>query len=59
MIEIADETILMVDSSKFGTRAFSQIVPVSDIDCIITDSNIDEETRYELEETKIKLVIVN
>jgi len=59
MIEIADETILMVDSSKFGTRAFSQIVPVTNIDCIITDSNIDEETKNVLEDNKIKLLIVD
>ncbi|MEH7084102.1 DeoR/GlpR transcriptional regulator, partial [Neobacillus drentensis] len=59
MMEIADETILMVDSTKFGTRAFSQIAPVSAIGCIITDSNINEETRNELEEKKIKLLIVN
>ena len=59
MIEIADETILMVDSSKFGTRAFSQIVPVANIDCIITDSKIDEETKNELEEKKIQLLIVD
>ncbi|MEH7414571.1 DeoR/GlpR family DNA-binding transcription regulator [Neobacillus drentensis] len=59
MREIADETILMVDSSKFGTRAFSQIVPVTNIDCIITDSQIDEETKNELEEKKIKLLIVD
>ena len=59
MREIADETILMVDSSKFGTRAFSQIVPVTNIDCIITDSKIDKETKNELEEKKIKLLIVD
>jgi DeoR/GlpR family transcriptional regulator of sugar metabolism len=59
MMEIADETILMVDSSKFGIRAFSQIAPVSNIGCIITDSNIDEKTSKELEEKRIRLNIVN
>jgi DeoR/GlpR family transcriptional regulator of sugar metabolism len=59
MIEIADETILMVDSSKFGTRAFSQIVPVSNIDSIITDSKTDAQTLSQLEEKKIKVTIVN
>lgn len=59
MMEIADETILMVDSSKFGIRAFSQIAPVSNIGCIITDSNIDEKTNKELEEKRIRLNIVN
>ncbi|MEH7073444.1 DeoR/GlpR family DNA-binding transcription regulator [Neobacillus drentensis] len=58
MMEIADETILMVDSSKFGTRAFSQIAPLLKINCIITDSKIDEQTRKELEEKEINIVIV-
>ncbi len=59
MMEIADETILMVDSSKFGTRAFSRINPVSNLDCIITDSKIDEETKRDLEDKKVKLLIVD
>lgn len=59
MMEIADETFLMVDSSKFGTRAFSQIAPLSSIDCIITDSNIDEEIKNDLDGKMIKVIIVN
>lgn len=59
MMDIADETILMVDSSKFGTRAFSQIAPITKIDCIITDSNIDEQTKKQLEEKNIKLTLAN
>lgn len=59
MMEIADETILMVDSSKFGTRAFSRISPVSNLDYIITDSKVNEETKKELEDNKIKLLIVD
>jgi DeoR/GlpR family transcriptional regulator of sugar metabolism len=59
MVEIADETILMVDFSKFGTRAFSHIGSLSTINCIITDSNIDEQTRKQLEEKSIKITIAN
>ncbi|ULT58274.1 DeoR/GlpR family DNA-binding transcription regulator [Neobacillus drentensis] len=59
MMEIADETILMVDSSKFGTRAFSRISPVSNLDWIITDSKIEKETKNELEDNNIRLLIVN
>ena len=58
MMEIADEKILMADSSKFGTRAFSHIAPLSKIDQIITDSKIDIETKMLLEEKNIKLTIV-
>ncbi len=57
MMEIADQSILMVDSSKFGTRAFSQIVPVSKIHSIITDSKIDEQTKNQLEEKEVKVTI--
>jgi DeoR/GlpR family transcriptional regulator of sugar metabolism len=59
MMDIADETILMVDSSKFGTRAFSQIAPIAKIDSIITDSNIEEDCRKQLEEKNIKVSIAN
>lgn len=59
MMEIADETILMVDSSKFGTRAFSHIAPLSKINCIISDSKIEEQTRKQLDEKNIKVAIVN
>jgi DeoR/GlpR family transcriptional regulator of sugar metabolism len=59
MMDIADETILMVDSSKFGTRAFSQIAPITKIDCIITDSNIDGQTKKLLEEKNIKITLAN
>ncbi len=59
MMEIADETILMVDSSKFGTRAFSQIASLSAIDSIITDSKIDEQTKKQFSEKMIKIRIVD
>lgn len=57
MMEIADENILMVDSSKFGTRAFSQIAPMSKVDCIITDSNIDEKIKSQLAEMNINVKV--
>lgn len=58
MMEIAEETVLMVDSSKFGTRAFSHIAPLSKVNCIITDSNINEQTRKQLEEKNLNPIIV-
>lgn len=57
MMEIADMNILMVDSSKFGTRAFSQIAPMSKVDCIITDSNIDEKIKSQLAEMNINVKV--
>jgi DeoR family transcriptional regulator, fructose operon transcriptional repressor len=42
MIQIANEIIVLCDSSKFGNNAFVQVAPVSAISRIITDQNIDE-----------------
>lgn len=59
MMEIADETVLMVDSSKFGVRSFSQISALSNIDCIITDAKVEGSIKRQLEEKRIKITIAN
>ncbi|MCC3355857.1 DeoR/GlpR family DNA-binding transcription regulator [Bacillus sp. REN16] len=57
MMDIADETILMVDSSKFGTQAFSHISPLHKVDTIITDAKVDNPIIREFEEKEIKIEI--
>ncbi|WP_462409542.1 DeoR/GlpR family DNA-binding transcription regulator [Neobacillus sp. Marseille-QA0830] len=59
MMDISDERIIMVDSSKFGNKAFSQICAISKVDCIITDSNLNEETKRQLEEMNIRVLIAD
>lgn len=59
MIERSDAVILMVDSSKFGKKAFSLIVPPSEVDEVITDREIDEVSRKLLEKRNVKVTIVN
>lgn len=39
----AEKTVLLCDSSKFGEVSFANIVPVVDIDMIITDGEISKE----------------
>lgn len=58
MIEIADETILMADSSKFGTRAFSQIDRLHDRYRVITDSGIDKANLARLKDITENITIV-
>ena len=57
MMEIADETVLMVDSSKFGVRSFSQISSLPRVGLIITDSKIDDNIQRQLEEKQINVKI--
>jgi DeoR family transcriptional regulator of aga operon len=58
MVRIAREVILVADSSKFGKRSLSRIVPISKIDKIITDSGLPEKTRDELSARGIELIVV-
>ncbi|TKC19147.1 DeoR/GlpR family DNA-binding transcription regulator [Robertmurraya kyonggiensis] len=57
MIDIADETVLVADSSKFGVRSFSQISSLSSVDYIITDTRVDENIKKALKEKSIKMTI--
>lgn len=58
MVQIANETILVADSSKFGRRSLSHIVPLSAIDKIITDSSLATDTQVELRALGVELVLV-
>jgi len=58
MARIAKEKILVADSSKFGKRSLSRIVPLSDIDVIITDRALPLETQEELRSRELNLILV-
>jgi DeoR family transcriptional regulator of aga operon len=58
MVQIAAETILVADSSKFGKRSLSRIVPLSAIDRIITDDKLTDEIQAELRARGVELVLV-
>lgn len=57
MIEIADEVILMADSSKFSTSALSYIAPINVVNIIITDSQVDKETKSKIKKQNIELLV--
>lgn len=58
MMEISDQTILLADSSKFGVRTFAFINDLEKVDRIITDQNIDEAYKNELESHNIEVTVV-
>ncbi|WP_419892146.1 DeoR/GlpR family DNA-binding transcription regulator [Paenibacillus xylanexedens] len=43
MIHIADEVILLADSSKFNIQAFTRVAEMSSVGKVITDQGVDEE----------------
>ncbi len=58
MIKAADQTILLADSSKFSTSGFFKVCELSDIDLIITDAGISDQTRELLISSDIEKIIV-
>lgn len=58
MIRMADEVILLVDSSKFGVQAFTHVADLSEINVIITDRRIAKETLEQLQDRGISVITV-
>ena len=59
MMQTAQKTIVLADSSKFGRRGFSKIADMKDVDHIITDSRIPPSTALRLEEMGIEVTIAD
>ena len=59
MMQTAQKTIVLADSSKFGRRGFSKIADMEDVDHIIPDSRIPPSTALRLEEMGIEVTIAD
>ncbi len=57
MHQCADQTVLLVDSSKFGICSLSQIIPLNEIDILVTDSDAPEASLNMLREIGIEIHI--
>ncbi|HEX9971541.1 MAG TPA: transcriptional repressor AgaR [bacterium] len=58
MVEIARETIVVTDSSKFGKRSLAFIVPIDKIHRVITDEGIPEKDHQNLLAQNVEVIIV-
>ena len=58
MIQSAQETIAVMDASKFGRRGLSLICGLADVDTVITDNRVSDETVQRLKEHGIEVVVV-
>ena len=57
MIASVQKVIVLADSSKFGQRGFGRICALEDIDVIVTDRRISEQSIAMAEEAGVDLVI--
>jgi DeoR/GlpR family transcriptional regulator of sugar metabolism len=58
MIGIADEVILLADSSKFGVQSFTHVAVLNNVDVIISDRRISKETLEQLQDRGITVITV-
>ncbi|WP_046214414.1 DeoR/GlpR family DNA-binding transcription regulator [Paenibacillus wulumuqiensis] len=58
MVGMADQIILLADASKFGVQAFAHVMDLSEVDRLITDTRLPQETIRQLEERELKITIV-
>ena len=57
MIKAANQVILLTDSSKFGITGFAKVCDISEIDYLITDSNIPKEFIEHCADKDIQLLL--
>ncbi len=59
MINAADTTYVVADSTKIGKSAFASLGALSLIDYIITDADIEEKHKQVFHDNEIELIIAN
>src|SRR5579875_1905097 len=57
MFECARERIVVADHTKFGKVMFTRVAPLSEVDLIVTNHEIVEGARRELDEAGVKLLL--
>ncbi|HEY5116078.1 MAG TPA: DeoR/GlpR family DNA-binding transcription regulator [Nakamurella sp.] len=56
MMRAARRTVVLADHSKFGREEFAQVADLSEVDTIITDSEVDPDMAREIEEAGPEVV---
>jgi DeoR/GlpR family transcriptional regulator of sugar metabolism len=56
MIRSANESILLCDSTKFGTTAFAKVCELSDLSAVVTDKGVPEAFRRYCAEKNVRIL---
>ena len=59
MIQVAQQVVVMADSTKFGRRGISRICGLDQVDYIITDNDLPADTIKQIEEKGVKMIIAD
>ena len=58
MMDCSDSSILLCDHKKLGRLGIPVMAKLEDIDCMITDINLDEEWKNALAQGDVRLISV-
>lgn len=58
LIEAARRTVVLADHSKFGREDFARVAPLTSVDTVIVDRDLDPELAEDLENAGPRVVIV-
>ncbi len=58
MAAAAHRVVAVLDATKFNRRGFNQVLPLEQINCVITDESIRVEDKKALEKSQVEVVIV-
>ncbi len=57
MVEAANEVVAVADHSKFGRTFMAQIVPIRDLDMVVTDAGAESDVVHQLERLGVRAVL--
>ena len=57
MMDQAQQTVLLVDSGKFGQQALARLCDLADIDVVVTDSALPPEQRRQVLDAGLRLIV--
>ena len=58
VLEVSTKKILISDSSKYNCIATYMVFPLTDLDCIVTDTNLGEDVALKIERLGVNIVRV-
>lgn len=58
MADVAQQVVVLTDSTKFGRRGYNLVLPINKIDIVITDTDISDDALQSLKATSINLIMV-
>ncbi len=59
MMQCADRTIIVADSSKFGRCSLARLCDWADVHTLVADDALDDKWRMQIEQSKVQLILAS